>query len=134
MSVNEKNLYIIMITVLAGFALAGVVEQGVLSSLKGFLELQIHPARLLNDYTLAGGEGAALLNASLVGLIGLVLVKLNRIRLSGPTVAAVFTMMGFGLFGKTTISLLPWRPPVFDSLDPVFKPQRLFGPKFRHFD
>ena len=107
MSVNEKNLYIIMITVLAGFALAGVVEQGVFSSLKGFLELQIHPARLLNDYTLAGGEGAALLNASLVGLIGLVLVKLNRIRLSGPTVAAVFTMMGFGLFGKTTVNILP---------------------------
>lgn len=96
-----------MIVVLASFAIAGVAEQGVGSSLKGFLVLQAHPARLLNDYTLAGGEGAALLNASLVGLVGLVLVKLNRIRLSGPTVAAVFTMMGFGLFGKTVVNIFP---------------------------
>jgi hypothetical protein len=42
-----------------------------------------------------------------VGLAGLLLVYLNGVLLSGPTVAAVFTMAGFGLFGKNVWSIWP---------------------------
>lgn len=92
---------------LAACALLGVAVQGPESTFRGVVRIQHHPARLLNDFTLVGGEGAALVNAALVAMLGLLLVRVNRVRLSGPTVSAVFTILGFGLFGKTLVNVLP---------------------------
>ncbi len=100
-------LYVLLAALLVGFALAGTVVDGIGPTVKGLWAVQTHPARLVNDFTAVGGTGAALVNASLVALIGLVLVRLNGVRLSGPTVAAVFTMFGFGLFGKTPLNIIP---------------------------
>jgi len=65
------------------------------------------PGMLVSDYLEIGGLGAAMVNAGLVGLAGLLLVYLNGVLLSGPTIAAVFTMAGFGLFGKNVWSIWP---------------------------
>ncbi len=90
-----------------GCMLLGVAVQGPESTFRGVVRIQHHPARLLNDFTLVGGEGAALVNAALVATLGLLLVRINGVRLSGPTVSAVFTILGFGLFGKTLLNVLP---------------------------
>lgn len=92
---------------LLGVAAAGIIVQGPGDVWVGLLEIQRHPARLLNDFTLVGGDGAALVNAALVAAIGLFVVRITAVRLSGPTIAAVFTMLGFGLFGKTVVNILP---------------------------
>jgi len=65
------------------------------------------PGMLVSDYLEIGGLGAAMVNAGLVGLTGLLLAYLNGVLLSGPTIAAVFTMAGFGLFGKNVWSIWP---------------------------
>jgi hypothetical protein len=65
------------------------------------------PGMLVSDYLEIGGIGAAMVNAGLVGMAGLVLVYANGVLLSGPTIAAVFTMAGFGLFGKNVWSIWP---------------------------
>ena len=104
---QDRLLYLLLLLVLGGILTAGLVADGPAASLSGLWRLQIHPARLLNDFTLAAGPGAALVNAALVALIGLALVRLNGVRLSGPTVAAVLTMFGFGLFGKTPLNIVP---------------------------
>ncbi|MFP4105186.1 MAG: DUF1576 domain-containing protein [Phycisphaerae bacterium] len=96
-----------MSLLLAACLLLGVAVQGPEATFEGVVKIQHHPARLLNDFTLVGGEGAALVNAALVALLGLLLVFVNRVRLSGPTVSAVFTILGFGLFGKTLLNVLP---------------------------
>lgn len=111
---------------LLGCAAAGIATQGIADSLAGLWRLQLHPARLMNDFTLAAGDGAALLNASLVASLGLVLVKINRVSLSGPTIAAVFTMLGFGLFGKTLLNCVP-------IVAGVFLASRLAGKRFREY-
>jgi len=54
-----------------------------------------------------GGPAAALVNAGLVGLCGLFLARGCGAALSGPTIAGVFTMAGFALFGKTVWSIWP---------------------------
>ena len=69
--------------------------------------MQIHPARLIHDFIEVRGIGAALINGALVGLIGLALVLLNRVSLSGPTYAAILTLIGFGFFGKTPVNIVP---------------------------
>jgi hypothetical protein len=81
--------------------------EGVPASIQGFLEIQRHPARLIQDFTSAGGPGGAVLNASIVAAMALILIGLVDVRLSGPTIAAFFTIFGFGLFGKTPLNIIP---------------------------
>ena len=89
------------------FIAFGILADGPVPALSGFLRLQIRPARLLSDFTAMEGTGPAFINAACVGLLGLGLLWLNKVVLSGPTLAAVFTMMGFALFGKTVLNCLP---------------------------
>lgn len=122
MAHNEKPLYLLLWGVIFAFAAAGFVDQGFESTLRGFLLLQSSPARLINDFTAVGGVGGALVNSASVGAIGLVITKLTKIRLSGPTIAAVFTLMGFGLFGKTPLNIIPIIFGVFLAAKIVDKP------------
>ncbi len=126
LSREERYLYWLLGLMLAACAGAGMAVQGAASTLRGVWDLQGHPARLLNDFTLAGGEGAAVVNAVLVAAIGLALVRINRIKLSGPTVAAVFTMLGFGLFGKTPLNVAP-------IILGVYVAARIAGKKFGEY-
>ncbi len=126
MSKQERLLARLLWLILILCTVTGFAIQGIGGALRGMWELQVHPARLLNDFTLAAGEGGALVNAALVGAIGLALVRINRVRLSGPTVAAVFTMLGFGLFGKTPANILP-------IITGVFLSGRLVGKRFNEY-
>ncbi len=62
---------------------------------------------LITDYFVVGSIGAALINAGVLGLLSLALISLTKTTLSGPTIAAVFTIAGFALFGKTPINVWP---------------------------
>ncbi len=95
-----------MLIFILGLAGVGLALEGPVTTLQGFLNLQVRGARLINDFTQAG-VGAAMFNAALVGLIGLIIVFFATISLSGPTIAAIFTMIGFGFFGKTPLNILP---------------------------
>lgn len=87
--------------------LMGVLSNGIVPAVTGFWQLQISPARLISDFTVIANPGAALLNVAMVGMLGLLVLRLNRIQLSGPSVAAIFTMMGFAFFGKTLLNCVP---------------------------
>jgi len=95
-----------MLIFILGLAVTGLALDGPVETLKGFLHLQVRGARLINDFTQAG-TGAAMFNAAIVGLIGLIFVFFATTILSGPTLAAIFTMIGFGFFGKTPLNILP---------------------------
>jgi len=95
-----------MLIFIIGLAVMGLALDGPTQTLKGFLHLQVRGARLINDFTQAGA-GSAMFNAALVGLVGLIIVFFSTISLSGPTIAAIFTMVGFGFFGKTPLNALP---------------------------
>lgn len=95
-----------MLIFILGLAVTGLALDGPVSTLQGFLHLQIRGARLINDFTQTG-TGSAMFNAALVGLVGLIIVFFAAISLSGPTIAAIFTMIGFGFFGKTPLNILP---------------------------
>lgn len=103
---NHRSLQRILILLLAAMIITAFAVDGI-STLKAVVAIQVHPARLINDFVEIGGVGGALLNAALVGLIGLLLCMASGIPISGPTWAAVLTMTGFGLFGKTPVNVLP---------------------------
>lgn len=105
---RKFNLFVYLyVSILIAIILGGGFLLGGTTAARGFIELQLRPARLLSDFFADVGVGAALVNAALVGTIGLLLVAITRVRLSGPTIAAIFTMIGFGLFGKTPFNTIP---------------------------
>lgn len=75
--------------------------------LQGLLSIAQSPGMLVSDYMAVGGLGAAFVNAGLVGMAGLLLTYFNKVRLSGPTISAIFTMAGFGFFGKNWWNIWP---------------------------
>ena len=126
MLVYEKSTYWFLILCATGTILVGLVSDGILPSLQGFVALQTHAARLINDYTVIGGVGAALFNAGLMGLLTLMLVRASGVSLSGPTVAAFFTIMGVSLFGKTPLNTTP-------IVLGVFLASRVAGKPFKNY-
>jgi hypothetical protein len=96
---------------LAGYMLAliafGIAVEPNVTLWDGVLLILQTPGVLVSDYAAIGGLGPALVNAGLVGLSGLLLAQFSGVLLSGPIVAAVFTMAGFGLFGKNVWSIWP---------------------------
>lgn len=65
------------------------------------------PGILISDFFAIGGVSAGLINAGLMGLFAVFLVYGTGTLMSGPTIAAVFTIAGFSLFGKTPLNVWP---------------------------
>ena len=122
----EKHLYRLMLVTIGIFAFVGILRDGPIQAIQGLLVLQQHPARLLNDFTVIGGNGAALLNAAILGAFSLGLIWYNSVRLSGPTIASIFTIMGFSLFGKTIVNVIP-------IMLGVYFAGRLVGKPFKNY-
>lgn len=108
-TMQKEDLFIrrVLLTFLAALIVIAFIADGPMTAIKSCWQLQLTPARLINDFIELGGTGGALLNAALVGLMGLIVIVINQVKLSGPTFAAVLTLVGFGLFGKTPLNILP---------------------------
>lgn len=73
----------------------------------GYIKILTSPSNLLTDYMAVGGIGAAFLNAGLLMLLmSLILWKRHQL-LTGPIIAALFTLFGFSLFGKNLFNSIP---------------------------
>lgn len=107
MAKSETSLYRLMLVNIFAVALLAVIRDGFASSFGQFLAVQQHPARLINDYTGACGISGTLLNVAAMGLLALAMVWFTGVRLSGPTMAAILTIMGFSFFGKTPVNATP---------------------------
>ena len=74
---------------------------------QGSLIILTSPAKLVTDYFELANSGSALLNASLMTFKTLALVRLSKTKITGPVIAALFTVAGFSLFGKNLYNSLP---------------------------
>jgi hypothetical protein len=103
----ESTIYRLLLGCVFLLIAAAVLVEGPVLPVKNFLALQLHASRLINDFTEVAGSGGALLNAAVMGLLALALIRYSETTMSGPTLAAVFTIMGFSLFGKTPLNTAP---------------------------
>lgn len=75
--------------------------------LNGFVRILSSPAGLITDSISVGGMGAAFVNAGLVMLLSIGLLCLVKLPFLGISVACLFLMAGFSLFGKDVVNILP---------------------------
>ena len=87
-------------------AVTGILLEGPIQVIQKTVLLQSQSARLISDFTLHG-VGTAMFNAATVGALALLLVFHATVSLSGPTISAILTLMGFAFFGNTLLNSIP---------------------------
>ena len=73
----------------------------------GYKKIIFESNILITDYMELAGIGAAFLNMALVVLASVLLLIFVEIKPNGSTIAALFTMAGFSLFGKNILNIWP---------------------------
>ncbi|UHD17555.1 DUF1576 domain-containing protein [Thiocapsa bogorovii] len=99
----------LILLVVASYALTFVVFGFLVDSpaeiLKGLSAILISRDTLLTDYFGVGGIGAGLVSAGLLTLASCAVYSLSRAKMTGAAVAALFLVLGFGLFGKNLLNV-----------------------------
>lgn len=75
--------------------------------LEGEVTIILSRDALITDYFELAGYGAAFFNAALVLALGILLIWKEKIPFTGLSVAVLFINVGFALFGKNPINVLP---------------------------
>ncbi len=98
-----------LLAIVALFPLAFVIVALMLDSPRGLLEglgrIVTSRDTLITDYMGVGGIGAALLNAGLLTLAALVFYWRTGAVIGGASVACLFLVLGFALFGKSLLNV-----------------------------
>ncbi len=89
----------------AAFIIFGFVMSPPSEIFGGLIEILKVRDALLTDYIGVGGMGAAFVNAGLLTLMACLVYHITRARMSGISVACLFLLLGFGLFGKNLLNV-----------------------------
>ena len=76
------------------------------ASVKNYASL-IQTTGLSMDYMKMYGSGTAFLNMAIMGTLSLLMIWGLNFSMNGPVVAGIFTVFGFGAFGKHPLNSLP---------------------------
>jgi hypothetical protein len=87
------------------FIIFGFIMDSPSAILKGLYQIIVEPDFLITDYIIVGGMGASFVNCGLLMLVTLFILYLLKEDISGISVAAIYLMGGFGLFGKNIFNI-----------------------------
>ena len=102
--------YDLPLTILMACILLGLFVLGVALGCRkwrSYRRLLKHTGRAVSDFFVLEGMGVTFVNMALVGLVGVLYLKLVRVPLNGPLVCCLFAMVGFGAFGKHPRNVIP---------------------------
>lgn len=63
------------------------------------------PSILVSDYTVIGSIGSTLFNCGLVMIVSIIIAKIGDVEMTGPVMAAIFTIGAFAFFGKNIYNI-----------------------------
>jgi|ERR1700680_1903645 hypothetical protein len=89
----------------AAFVVFGFVVDTPERIFVGLIEIITMRDALLTDYFGAGGIGAACVNAGVLTLVVSFIYYKAQAKLSGASVACLFLVLGFGLFGRNILNI-----------------------------
>lgn len=124
--VDEKVKYNFMLSYSIIVLLSAFIFNSPQEILDGLWRIVIDPSILVSDYMQIGNIGAAFFNAGILMVICTLITKKNNVNMNGTTIAAIFTVGGFALFGKNIYN-------VWAIISGVFLYSRYKGEKFSKF-
>lgn len=87
------------------FIISGLFLQPIDTIIPGIWKLMIEPDFLIADYFVVGGIGSAFINAGLLTLVCIGLAYFLGAEMEGQTIASIYLMFGFALFGKNLMNV-----------------------------
>lgn len=72
---------------------------------QGVYDIIVTPDLLITDYIAVGGLGASFVNSGLLMLLSTLLLYCMKVNINGISIAALFLMSGFALFGKNLLNV-----------------------------
>jgi hypothetical protein len=108
----------------AVFVVFGFAVDGPVRVMHGLVQIVTTRDALLTDYVGIGGIGAAFVNAGLLTLCACLVYRVTNAKMTGASVACLFLVMGFGLFGKNLLN-------IWSIVAGVFLYTRYRGGRFR---
>lgn len=98
---------ILMFSISIYFILIGIMKTNNLQKLKNNLELiNKESGRIPSDFLKKYGD-SCYVNMGILGILSTTFVLIIKGSLNGPTMGAIFTMIGFGCFGKNIVNVIP---------------------------
>jgi len=101
----------LILGIIASYGLAFIVFGFLMSSpgeiLNGLIEIITTRDALITDYIGVGGIGAAFVNAGLLTCLACLLYRITLASISGASIASLFLLLGFSLFGKNLLNVWP---------------------------
>lgn len=107
----QHTRYETMLPFLWGYAvllfLVGLLMDSPSNLIAGLGKIIVTEDALITDYVLVAGTGAALINASLVTAVSILILSLSKVPCNGVTLIVMGLMSGFSLFGKNIVNIWP---------------------------
>jgi len=108
---NDLVLAVILGTLFTGMLLFGLKKNN--WRLTGYRQFLDQPGKLASDFITISGAPLTLVNMALLGLMATAYVLAVGGELSGPVIGGIFTVVGFGAFGKHVKNVWPILAGVF---------------------
>lgn len=101
---SNHILTIFLVITFTFLIVMGLIDnKNALKDLKGITK---HPGRLITDFYMQFGK-SSYINMGLLGLFATAFILLVGADLNGPTLGGIFTIVGFGAFGKNLRNIIP---------------------------
>lgn len=107
MQERYRNLFPATLLCSAGLMLIGLTLEEPLDIVRGLWHIITMQDLLITDYVAIGGPGAALVNAGVVMMISICLIRFSGDPFNGFTIVEMGLMAGFSLFGKNFVNIWP---------------------------
>ncbi len=101
----KKNMYIPLLMILL-FILSLIVEP-IKTLIPGYIDILTSKSILITDYLAIGGLNSTLLNVFTTLSLNFLLVKILKLRITGPIFAGIMLLTGYSFFGINTINFIP---------------------------
>ncbi|MBN2605345.1 MAG: DUF1576 domain-containing protein [Bacilli bacterium] len=104
---EDYNIFLIvfLIVICLSFILVGYIING--KNIDNYQDILSKSGRAITDFTRKNNQGITLFNVGLTGILVLAFVLLVQIKLSGPVIGALMTVIGFSAFGKHPYNVFP---------------------------
>lgn len=104
---NGNNFFfsVFLVCTFVSFIILGyILDKDAFKKLK---KITNQPGRLVSDFYIKFGDGATFVNMGILGISFTLLILLLNGDLTGPTIRGIFTIVGFGSFGKHIKNVTP---------------------------
>lgn len=104
---KNYRLHYLFIFIFLSFIVFGIVHDGLINVVYGLGRIIKEPDILITDYFEVGGIGATFVNAGLIGIINTSIFLILKAKANGAMTAAIWTSVGFAMFGKNIVNIWP---------------------------